>query len=93
MSHCATNWAIHQRGLKPATKIVLWYLADCHNRNTGRCDAAQDTIAAQCEMDRSTVNCHLKALEKHRLIRRVKRPIRRPENSLELNIYEPSISM
>ena len=28
MSHKATVWAIQQRGLKPATKIVLWFLCD-----------------------------------------------------------------
>ena len=31
MSHKATVWAIQQRGLKPATKIVLWFLCDRHN--------------------------------------------------------------
>ena len=31
MSHAATNRAILQRGLKPATKIVLWFLCDRHN--------------------------------------------------------------
>ena len=73
MSHLATNWAIEQRGLKPATKVVLWYLADCHNRSTHRCDPRQDTIAAQCEMSRSTVNSHLDILASRGLIRRHKR--------------------
>jgi hypothetical protein len=31
MSHRATNWAIQQRGLAPATKLVLWHLCDRHN--------------------------------------------------------------
>ena len=35
MSHAATNWAIQQRGLKPATKIVLWFLCDRHNPDFG----------------------------------------------------------
>ncbi|SEG14890.1 hypothetical protein SAMN05421751_11282 [Jhaorihella thermophila] len=35
MSHYATTWAIRQRGLKPATKLVLWYLADRHNPDYG----------------------------------------------------------
>ncbi|PKP62913.1 MAG: GntR family transcriptional regulator, partial [Alphaproteobacteria bacterium HGW-Alphaproteobacteria-8] len=35
MSHDATNWAIQRRGLKPATKIVLWHLCDRHNPDFG----------------------------------------------------------
>ena len=35
MSHKATVWPIQQRGLKPATKIVLWFLCDRHNPDFG----------------------------------------------------------
>lgn len=70
MSHPATKWAMRQRGLKPATKIVLWCLADHHNAATGDCFPMQETIAAECEMSRSTVNLHLAALEERGLIRR-----------------------
>ena len=70
MSHDATNWAIKQRGLKPATKIVLWHLADCHNGHTGQCNPKQETLAYLCEMSRSTVNLHLDKLEEMGLIRR-----------------------
>ncbi|WP_226622590.1 helix-turn-helix domain-containing protein [Alloyangia pacifica] len=73
MSHAATVWAIQQRGLKPATKLVLWQLADRHNRDTQRCDPSQALLAHDCEMSRSTVNLHLRELEKHRLIRRIRR--------------------
>lgn len=71
MSHAATNWAINQRGLKPATKIVLWHLADCHNGHTGQCNPKQSTLADRCEMSRSTVNIHLDKLESLGLVRRV----------------------
>ena len=71
MSHAATNWAIKQRGLKPATKIVLWHLADCHNGHTGQCNPKQSTLASLCEMSRSTLNLHLSKLERSGLIRRV----------------------
>ena len=71
MSHAATNWAIKQRGLKPATKIVLWHLADCHNGHTGQCNPKQSTLADLCEMSRSTVNLHLNKLEELGLIRRI----------------------
>ena len=71
MSHAATNWAIRQRGLKPATKIVLWHLADCHNAHTGQCNPKQSTLADMCEMSRSTLNLHLEKLEALGLIKRV----------------------
>jgi hypothetical protein len=77
MSHEATNWAIKQRGLKPAAKIVLWHLADCHNRHTGRCDPSQKLLADLCEMSRSTLNAHLATLEQGGLIKRVQRADRK----------------
>ncbi|WP_370399460.1 helix-turn-helix domain-containing protein [Sulfitobacter sp. JB4-11] len=71
MSHAATNWAIKQKGLKPATKIVLWHLCDRHNPDYG-CFPMQETLAKDCEMSRSTLNVHLKKLEKANLIKRHK---------------------
>lgn len=70
MSHLATNWAFNVRGLKPATKIVLLHLADCHNRHTGQCNPRQSTLADMCEMSRSTLNLHLGKLEGLGLIER-----------------------
>ena len=49
MSHAATNWAILQRGLKPATKIVLWHLCDRHNPDFG-CFTTQVRLAEDAEM-------------------------------------------
>lgn len=69
MSHAATNWAIKQKGLKPATKIVLWHLCDRHNPDHG-CFPMQSRLAADCEMSRSTLNLHLSKLEEAGLIRR-----------------------
>ena len=48
MSHAATNWAIQQRGLKPATKIVLWHLCDRHNPDFG-CFPTQARLAEDYE--------------------------------------------
>ncbi|MEM7301904.1 MAG: helix-turn-helix domain-containing protein [Pseudomonadota bacterium] len=73
MSHVATTWAIQQRGLKPATKLVLWHLADCHNRHTGRCDPSQSRLAEECEMSRSSLNVHLDLLEERGFISRIRR--------------------
>lgn len=70
MSHQATRWALRQRGLKPATKIVLFYLCDHHNDEKG-CFPSQELLASECEMSRSTLNLHLAKLEGLGLIRRV----------------------
>lgn len=72
MSHEATNWAVRQRGLQPATKIVLWHLADRHNPDHG-CFPEQARLAADCEMSRSSLNNHLNSLEAKGLIRRIRR--------------------
>ena len=72
MSHAATNWAIHQRGLKPTTKIVLWHLCDRFNPDFG-CFPSQEQLADDCEISRSTLNEHLALLETVGLIRRVQR--------------------
>ena len=68
MSHFATNWAILQRGLKPATKIVLWHLCDRHNPDFG-CFPTQARLATDCEISRSALNDHLRKLELAGLIR------------------------
>jgi DNA-binding transcriptional regulator YhcF (GntR family) len=67
------SWAFAQGGLKPATKLVLVYLADCHNAHTRQCDPSQQTLAEQCCMARSTVNEHLNILEREHLITRIQR--------------------
>lgn len=72
MSHDATNWAIKQRGLKPAAKIVLWHLCDRHHPDHG-CFPSQETLAEDCEMPRSTLNVYLEALENAGLIARERR--------------------
>ena len=71
MSHAATNWAIQQRGLKPATKIVLWHLCDRFNPDFG-CFPTQERLAHDCEIGRATLNRHLDELEARRLIKRVR---------------------
>jgi hypothetical protein len=72
MSHRATNWAIQQRGLPPATKLVLWHLCDRHNPDFG-CFPSQDQLAADVEISRASLNTHLDRLERAGLIRRERR--------------------
>ena len=70
MSHEATTWAIRQRGLPPAAKLVLWHLCDRYHPDHG-CFPRQDTLAEDCEMSRSSINNHLNVLEERGLIRRI----------------------
>jgi hypothetical protein len=86
MSIEAVNWAFGQRGLKPATKLVLVFLADCHNRHTKRCDPSQDLLSNECEMSRSTVNVHLNHLEDGGFLRRIRRFNKRT-NKQESTLY------
>ena len=72
MSHDATNWAIKQRGIKPALKVVLWNLCDRYHPDNG-CFPSQDTLAADCEVPRSTLNVYLDTLESMGLIAREQR--------------------
>ncbi len=71
MSHAATNWAIKQRGISPASKVLLWHLCDRYHPDHG-CFPSQDTLAYDAEMSRRSVNDNLERLEKAGLIRRVK---------------------
>lgn len=73
MSHYMTALAMKQRGLKPAAKIVLYWLADHHNGETGACFPSLKTLEAECEMNRSAIVRHLNALEEAGLIQRIRR--------------------
>lgn len=73
MSHYMTALAMKQRGLKPAAKIVLYWLADHHNGETGACFPSLKTLEAECEMNRSAIVRHLTALEEAGLIERIRR--------------------
>jgi len=85
MSHKAVNWALEQRDLKPGPWIVLIQLADRHNKDTKRVSPYQSTLAADCNMPRSSVNNHLDTLEEAGLIRRVKRVC--PKTKRQLGTY------
>lgn len=82
VSHKATNWVLALRGLKPAPKMLLFYLADRHNPDYG-CFPMQATLAIDTEMSVASINTHLNALEDAGLIRRVKRVDRKTESSCQ----------
>lgn len=73
MSHYMTALAMKQKGLKPGPKIVLYWLADHHNGETGLCCPSLSTLAKECEMSKATVVRHLDFLEKEGLIVRSER--------------------
>lgn len=86
MSHYMTALAMKQVGLKPATKIVLYWLADCHNGETGQCFPSHKYLAKQCEMTDRSIRTHIELLEKEGLIR--KRENHRDNGSQTSNSYE-----
>ena len=63
-----TALAMKQRGLKPAAKIVLYWLADHHNGETGQCNPSINRLAKCCEMSRRSVENHLQDLASMGLI-------------------------
>ena len=77
MSELATDWAILQRGLHPAAKLVLWHLCNRHTPLSG-CFPSQDLLTADTEISRASLNIQLRRLEEAGLIRRHRRPGRSP---------------
>lgn len=70
MSHYMTALAMRQTGLKPATKVVLYWIADHHNGETGKCFPSIKRIADLSEMSRRSVEGHIETLEKLGLVKR-----------------------
>ena len=68
MSHYMTALAMKQPYLRPATKIVLYWLADHHNGETGDCYPSLSRLAKCCEMDKSAVHRHIGTLTTKGLI-------------------------
>ena len=68
-----TALAMQQTGIKPHAKIVLYWLADHHNGESGLCFPSLNTLARLCQMTRATVVVHLDGLEAAGLIEREQR--------------------
>jgi hypothetical protein len=95
MSHDATNWAIKQRGIKPATKVVLWHLCDRYHPDHG-CFPSLDTLADDCEMSRRSVQDQLDALQEAGLILVEKLPRERgqmPRNCYRFSFEDGFVSL
>jgi len=73
MSHYMTALAMKQQGLKPATKIVLYWLADHHNGETGKCFPSLARLCKVTEMGKTALVGHLDTLERLGLIERLRK--------------------
>ena len=73
MSHYMTALAMKQQGLKPATKIVLYWLADHHNGETGKCFPSLARLCKVTEMGKTALVGHLDTLEKLGFIKRIRK--------------------
>jgi len=85
LSHYLTALAMKQTGLKPAAKIVLYWLADHHNQSTGECFPSINRLIELCEMTRRAVQNTIDDLEAAGLVEVVTR--HRPNGSQTSNIY------
>ena len=66
-----TALAMKQKGLRPATKVVLYWIADHHNSETGDCFPSINRLAVLCEMSRRSVETHITALEDQGSLKRI----------------------
>lgn len=85
MSHYMTALAMRQKGLKPAAKIVLYWLADHHNGETGECFPSHKRLAEACEMTDRSVRNQIDALKEMGLIEVIER--KRDNGSQTSNAY------
>tara|TARA_B100001079_G_scaffold190327_1_gene164167 strand:- start:1603 stop:2424 length:822 start_codon:yes stop_codon:yes gene_type:complete len=61
MSNMAITWAMQQKTGSPTSKLILLKLADQAN-DDGKCWPSQKTMATHCEVNRATINRHIKKL-------------------------------
>lgn len=86
MSHEATNWAIKQRGIKPAAKLVLWQLCDRYHPDNG-CFPSKETLAEDCEMSVRSVYDQIAILEAAGLVRVVENTHKSASGKFKSNRY------
>ena len=64
-----TTWLVmKQTGLKPAAKMVLYWIAESHDQTTDECVVGIIRLATLCEISRKCVQTHLRHLKKIGLI-------------------------
>jgi hypothetical protein len=91
MSHYMTALAMKQTGLKPATKIVLYWIADHHNGETGACFPSIKRLSKCCEMAPRSIHSHIDALVAANVLKvvgRVRDDGAQTSNEYHLNLIE-----
>lgn len=68
MSHQATLWASQARGIDPAQKLILFFLADYHTADFG-CEVDLSELSEETEIELDTLNDLLIDLERFDWIR------------------------
>ena len=86
MSHYMTALAMKQKNLKPATKVVLYWIADHYNDDTKACFPSQTRLAQLCDMTRTSVNNHINELKARNLLKTTQR--HRPDGGKSTLGYE-----
>jgi len=86
MSHYMTALAMKQKNLKPATKVVLYWIADHYNDDTTACFPSQTRLANLCEMTRASVNHHINILKQQNILKTTQR--HRPDGGKSTLGYE-----
>lgn len=81
-----TALAMKQRGLKPSAKIVLYWLADHYNGDTGECFPSHKRLAEVCEMTDRSIRNQIEVLKDMGLIEVFDR--KRPNGSQTSNAYK-----
>ena len=81
-----TALAMKQKDLKPATKIVLYWIADHYNDDTKACFPSQTRLAQLCQMTRTSVNNHILLLREKKIITTTQR--HRPDGGKSTLGYE-----
>jgi len=90
MSHYMTALAMQKKGIKPVTKIVLYWIADHHNSETDACFPSLSTLADECELSKRAVQGHIDTLEQSGVLTRVQR--KRPNGSQTSNGYRLNLT-
>lgn len=95
MAYETVDRALARDGLPPTTKLVLAMTAKFRNTKTGKCHPSQATLARACGISVSTLNRHLRALEKRGLIKRKRRYNSRTGATLstQYSFPDPPVSM
>lgn len=85
MSFEAAAWAIKQSPELATEKLILIALADCHNRDTGRCDPSLATLSEVALCSSRTAIRAIDSLEKQGFISTIKESGKRTNYVLLIN--------